>query len=58
MGGIIIVFRPRDFINVGVILKVKSTLIIACGLKIGTICRLQAKHVEKLGWNLQVPRVS
>ena len=26
MGGIIIVFRPRDFINVGVVLKVKSTL--------------------------------
>ena len=28
MGGIIIVFRPRDFINVGVVLKVKSTLTI------------------------------
>ena len=26
MGVIIIVFRPRDFINVGVVLKVKSTL--------------------------------
>ena len=28
MGVIIIVFRPRDFINVGVVLKVKSTLCI------------------------------
>ena len=27
MGGIIIVFRPRDFINVGAVLKVKSTLL-------------------------------